>query len=260
MPTFDIEQLHVSVSKSVAEMAASAAARAGRRIKGLLSEQETVRAVFAAAASQDAFLEALLADPEIDWGRVEVLQLDEYVGLDRDNPLSLANWLERHLTGQVAVRRTEYMDGAAGDLVSECARYGAALTARPIDLGFLGVGENGHLAFNDPHVADLNDPDVVKVVEIDETSRMQQVHDGAFADLASVPGRALTITLPTILHIRTLVVVVPGAHKAPAIARALLGPVSSACPASSLRRHPDATLYVDPEAFKEADGQLMAAT
>ena len=259
MPTFDVERLHVRVDESGEEMGSSAATDVARRLRTLLTEQESVRAVFAAAASQEAFLHALLREPGIDWGRVEVLQLDEYVGLGRDNPLSLRSWLEGHLTHQVPIRHAEYMDGAAESLADECARYGASVTARPIDLGLIGIGENGHLAFNDPHVADFDDPLAVKVVDIDETSRVQQVRDGAFVDVASVPSRALTLTMSAILQIRTLSVVVPGAHKAPAVARALLGPVSPACPASALRRHADATLYVDRAAFAGAQEQFAPA-
>ncbi len=259
MPVFDVERLHVRVDESVDEMGSSAATDVARRLRALLAEQESVRAVFAAAASQEAFLHALLREPGIDWGRVEVLQLDEYVGLGRGNPLSLRRWLESHLTHQVAIGHAEYMDGAAESLADECARYGAVVTARPIDFGLIGIGENGHLAFNDPHVADFDDPHAVKVVDIDETSRVQQVRDGAFDALTSVPGRALTLTMSAILQIRILSVVVPGSHKAPAVARALLGPVSAVCPASALRRHADATLYVDQAAFAGAQEQLTPA-
>ncbi len=257
--TYEFEQLHVYVGDSVEDMAQAAATAVEGELKRLLAEQELVRTVFAAAWSQEAFVAALLQKPGIDWGRVEVIQLDEYVGLGSGNRLALCQWLERHVTGRVAVGRAEYMDGAAADMTAEVARYDAVVRARRIDLALIGIGETGHLAFNDPHVARFDDPQAVRLIEIDETSRAQQVREGAFPDLASVPHQALTITMSPLLGAAKLSVVVPGAHKAAAVARTLLGPISEACPASALRRHPAATLYLEQASFAATEEQLAAA-
>lgn len=260
MPDRKFDALNVRVFGSVDEMAAAAAERVRHELVTLLERLSQVRTVFAAAASQEAFLAALTRDRGIDWGRVEVLQLDEYVGLRADDPRSLRAWLQRHLTGVVPVGRIHYMDSAAPDPAAEAERYGRVVRERRIDLALLGIGENGHLAFNDPHVADFDDPPAVRLVDIDETSRAQQVHDGAFAWLDEVPHTALTLNMAPLLSAGALSVVVPGASKAGAVAAALLGPISTACPASALRRHPAATLYLDREAFAAADEQLASTS
>jgi glucosamine-6-phosphate deaminase len=240
-------------------MGAAAANDVACQLKELLSQQRMVRAVFAAAASQTPFIDALVGLDGIDWGRIEVLQLDEYVGLGRDDPASLGHWLELHLPKRVHLARVEYMNGMAENLTDECARYEAVIQERPIDLGVIGIGENGHLAFNDPHVANFADPRLVKVVEIDETSRMQQVRDGAFPSIDVVPRRALTLTIPPIRAIRVLSVVVPGQAKAAAVSAALVDPVSAKCPASVLRTHSAATLYLDENSFADAQTRLAPA-
>ena len=257
--TYDFEQLHVYVGDTLEDMAEAAASAVEGELKRLLAEQDHVRTVFAAAWSQEAFVAALLQKPGIDWGRVEVIQLDEYVGLGRGNPLALRRWLERHVTGRVPVGRAEYMDGGAPDMAAEVARYDAVVRQGRIDLALIGVGETGHLAFNDPHVARFDDPQAVRMIDIDETSRVQQVREGAFPDLATVPHQALTISMSPLLGAAKLSVVVPGAHKAEAVARTLLGPVSEACPASVLRRHPAATLYLERASFAATEAQLATA-
>ena len=141
------------------------------------------------------------------------------------------------------------MNGGAPDPTTEAERYGRLLADGGLDLALIGIGENGHLAFNDPHVADFDDPLVVKPVEIDDMSRRQQVRDGAFAAFDAVPRLALTVTMSTILASRAVSVVVPGAQKAAAVGRTLDGPIETACPASALRRHPDAVLFVDEAAL-----------
>jgi glucosamine-6-phosphate deaminase len=257
--TYDFEQLHVYVGESIEDMAEVAATGVATELTRLLDHQERVRTVFAAAWSQEAFLASLLERPGIEWGRVEVLQLDEYVGLRPDSPLALCHWLENHVTDRVPIARAEYMDGSAPDIAAEVARYEAVVRERRIDLGLIGIGENGHLAFNDPHVAQFDDPHAVKLVDIDETSRAQQVREGAFPDLLTVPRQALTITMSALLDAGRLSVVVPGAHKAGAVARTLVGPVSEACPASALRRHHAANLYLEQASFTATREQLAAA-
>jgi glucosamine-6-phosphate deaminase len=231
-------------------MGAAAADHATARLRERLALAGKARVVFAAAASQHEFLDALSRADGIDWSRVEAFQLDEYVGLPQGDERSFGQWLEEHIWSRVHPGRIEKLDGGNPDPDAECARYGALIADGGLDLALIGIGENGHVAFNDPHVADFADPLVVKLVEIDETSRRQQVRDGAFPSFELVPRLAMTVTMSTILASRTISVVVPGLQKAAAVAAALDGPVGNACPASALRRHPDAVLFVDVEAAR----------
>ena len=258
-PVVGVGLLRVCVYDTSQAMGVAAAHNVGQRLRLLLDRQESVRAAFAAAASQESFLDALAGEEGIDWSRVEVLQLDEYVGVGNDDPRSLCRWLANHVTERLGVVHASYMRGDAESLADECTRLEAEVNRRPIDLGLIGIGQNGHLAYNDPHVADFADPRLVKVVEIDATSRAQAVRDGAFPALAAVPREALTLTMSVLLRIQTLSIVVPGAHKAAAVADTLLGPISPACPASSLRQHADATLYVDADAFKQVGARLKSS-
>lgn len=230
-------------------MASAAAAHAAERLRAILDAGPRARVVFAAAVSQADMLDALVTQPGIDWARVDAFHLDEYVGLPKGDPRSFGQWLMDHLWSRVQPGRVELLDGGNDDPVAECRRYGALLDDGGIDLGLIGIGENGHLAFNDPHVADFDDPLTVKPVEIDEMSRRQQVRDGAFDAFEDVPRLALTVTMSALLASRSLSVVVPGAQKAAAVERTLEGPIETACPASALRRHPDAVLFLDEPAF-----------
>jgi glucosamine-6-phosphate deaminase len=246
------ERLRVVVLPTRSEMGRAAADHVAARLRVLLAAQPTVRAVFAAAASQEDFLAALVQADGIDWSRVVAFHLDEYVGLALGDPRSFGKWLDQHIFALVRPGRVELMNGGAPDPRAECARYGGLLADGGLDLALIGIGENGHLAFNDPHVADFDDPYPVKPVEIDDMSRHQQVRDGAFPDFEAVPRLAMTVTMSAILASRAISVVVPGPHKAAAVARTLDGPIETACPASALRRHPDAVLFVDEAAFSMA--------
>lgn len=243
------DDLRVVVSPDRAAMGAAAAAHAAGRLRGMLAERDRARVVFAAAASQADMLDALAREPGIDWARVDAFHLDEYVGLPPGHERSFGRWLGEHIWSRVHPGRVELIDGGNPDPDAEAARYGALLADGGIDLALLGIGENGHLAFNDPHVADFADPLVVKPVEIDDTSRRQQVRDGAFDAFEDVPRLALTVTMSTLLAARSISVVVPGAAKAAAVGRTLDGPIETACPASALRHHPDAVLFVDEAAM-----------
>jgi glucosamine-6-phosphate deaminase len=246
------DRLRVVVLADRTGMGRAAADHVADRFRSLLATQPRVRAIFAAAASQVDFLTDLAAADGIDWSRVEAFHLDEYVGLPLGDERSFGQWLDDHIFSLVRPGRVELMDGGAPDPVKEAARYGHLLTQGGLDLALIGIGENGHLAFNDPHVADFDDPFPVKPVEIDEMSRHQQVRDGAFAEFDAVPRLALTVTMSAILASRAISVVVPGPHKAAAVARTLDGPIETACPASGLRRHPDAVLFVDEAAISLA--------
>jgi glucosamine-6-phosphate deaminase len=248
------DRLVTTVHADRPAMGVAAADHAADRLRSLLAGDGRARVIFAAAASQAEFLDALASTPGIDWSRVTAFHLDEYVGLPLGDERSFGEWLERRIWSRVRPGRVERIDGGAADrgegaADGEADRYGRLLADGGIDLALIGIGENGHLAFNDPHVADFDDPRVVKPVEIDETSRNQQVRDGAFPSIDAVPRLALTVTMSAILASRAISVVVPGPQKAAAVAATLLGPITTACPASALRRHPDARLFVDQAAI-----------
>jgi glucosamine-6-phosphate deaminase len=251
------DSLRTAILPDRLAMGEAAADYAAERLRGLLAQQDRVRVMFAAAASQAEMLDALGGRPGLAWGRVEAFHLDEYIGLPPGHPQHFGEWLERHIWSRVRPGRIERLDGAnpAGP-DAEAARYGTLLADGGVDLALVGVGENGHVAFNDPHVAEFDDPLWVKPVVIDETSRRQQVRDGAFARVEDVPGLALTVTMSAIRACRALSIVVPGPQKAAAVAAMLDGPVATSCPASILRSHPDARMFLDEAA---ASGLAAAA-
>jgi glucosamine-6-phosphate deaminase len=242
---FTVDRLSVERFDTRREMGEAAAEAVRVKIKELLSERAEINMLFAAAPSQNEFLEALRSFSDIDWTRINALHMDEYVGLRDDAPQRFGNFLRAAIFDRVPFRSVWYLNGNAPDIDAECARYGALLKKYPLDIACTGIGENGHIAFNDPHVADFSDPKAVKKVDLDLRCRNQQVNDGCFAALDQVPSMALTLTVPTIFRAGFIVCVVPASTKAEAVKAALRGPVSEACPASILRRHPHATLYID---------------
>ncbi|MCR8724570.1 glucosamine-6-phosphate deaminase [Frigidibacter sp. ROC022] len=241
------EQLAVEIHPDRSGMARAAAAKAAGAIRDILARQGSARLSFAAAASQAEMLEALRAESGIDWSRVTAFHIDDYLDLPADAPQRFANWLDRNLFGKLPFGAVHRMPVDLGP-ERACAEYQALLTEAPIDLGLLGIGVNGHIAFNDPPVADFEDVPWVKVVELDDICRQQQVDDGAFDSFDQVPRRAVTLTVPALMAARQIVCTVPGRAKAAAVKRLLSGPVGSDCPATILRRHPNATLYLDAEA------------
>lgn len=243
------ERLRVRVYASRPQMGAAAAAEAADVLREAIATRGGARAIFASAASQNELLASLKEAPGIDWGKVTAFHMDEYLGENVPKPQQFGQFLKDRLFAAVQPGTVHYLNGQAADPQAECDRYARLLREAPIDLCCLGIGETGHLAFNDPPVADFADPEWVKVVEIDEQSRIQQVHDGAFARVEDVPRTALTLTLPALLTARRLIAVVPGATKSEAVARTLAAPLSTACPATILRQITRATLYLDSEAF-----------
>ncbi|MEV5752500.1 glucosamine-6-phosphate deaminase [Actinoallomurus sp. NPDC052308] len=206
-----------------------------------LETRPEVRMIFAAAPSQEAALRALAAQPGIDWTRVTAFHMDEYLGLDDGAPQRFGTWLRRTFFDRVPLGAVHLIDPDAPP-----EAYARPLAAAPIDITCLGIGVNGHLAFNDPP-ADLDDPASVKVVELDEVCRRQQVDDGCFATLAEVPERAITLTVPALLSAEEVFCMVPGARKRDAVTAALRGPIGGHLPASALRTHPRCVVYVDEE-------------
>ena len=209
--------------------------------------------VFAAAPSQDEFLAGLVADAEIDWSRVTAFHMDEYLGIDADHPASFRRYLQEHLFRLVGIGqdRLRLIPGEQVERpLQTCLAYEDLLRANPTDIVCAGIGENGHLAFNDPPVADFLDPVLVKVVRLDAPCRNQQLNDGCFDRLEEIPTHAYTLTIPALLSAPVVSVVVPGPRKANAVLTTLRGPISEACPATALRRHAGARLYLDRESAR----------
>lgn len=247
----EVENLVVRVFETRSEMGLEAAKDVEKRLKQIINKKGEATVVFAAAPSQNELLEELLKC-DIEWNRVRALHMDEYIGLSKEAPAGFGNFLRRAIFDRVSFKEIHYLADAGDNEETACATYSAILEKYPPDLILLGVGENGHLAFNDPPVADFNDPKKVKVVELDEVCRNQQVNDGCFPTLEDVPTHAMTLTMSTIINAPETVVVVPGKLKANAIEAMLHGPVSTACPASVLRIHPASTLYLDKDSASKA--------
>lgn len=224
-------------------LGAAAAADIGAAVIRRLKERSEVRMIFASAPSQEATLRSLAQVPGIDWPRVTAFHMDEYLGLAPSAPQRFGSWLRSVLFGRVPVG-TVHLIEPGHDPRQTAAAYAGLLAAAPVDIVCLGIGVNGHLAFNDPP-ADLADRSLARIVELDEVSRRQQVDDGCFADLADVPRQAITLTVPALLTAEEVFCVVPGGHKRAAVTAALRGPVGGAVPASALRTHPRCVIYVD---------------
>ena len=210
--------------------------------------KEKIRIVFAAAPSQDSMLDYLTKSKLIDWRKIDAFHMDEYIGLAPGSPQLFSSYLEDNLFSKVPLNKNTI--DVNNDVPSEIIRYTNLLEAGPIDIVCLGIGENGHLAFNDPHVADFNDAETVKIVELDDACRIQQVNDGCFESFEKVPEKAITLTIPTLLKGTRLFCVVLGAKKSDAVKKALTEPLSTSCPASILTTHADCNYYFDKAAYK----------
>jgi glucosamine-6-phosphate deaminase len=243
--SFRADKLNVYVYESRPKMGAAAAAVVAAEIRRLIEARGKAVGIFASAPSQNEFLAALVEASGIDWSRVVGFHLDEYLGMDDQAPQSFRRFLIDRLVRKVGLSEFHGLRGDAENGAAESKRYGDLLAANPPDFAVLGIGENGHLAFIDPPFCDFDDPQQVKVVELDEVCRAQQVNDGAFASIADVPREALSLTIPTIMARPRLFAIVPGPAKRQAIKSTVEGPVATTCPASILRRHPDAHLFID---------------
>ena len=245
MKTFKKDLLSVNVYETRTEMGNAAARDIKECILSLLKAKETVNMIFAAAPSQNEVLSALACDKEIPWNRVNAFHMDEYIGLPADAPQGFGNFLKAHIFGLADFKSVSYIDITANDADKECERYAELLKKNPTDIVVMGIGENGHIAFNDPPVADFNDKKAVKAVELDPVCRNQQVNDGCFARLDDVPKTAITLTVPTLFAGEHLFCIVPAKTKANAVRDTVYGEISEKCPATVLRRHKSAVLYLD---------------
>ena len=240
------DSLCVKTCDSREEMGAAAAKDAAACLRKLLEEKEEVNCMFAAAPSQNEFLEALIKEPGINWQRVHAFHMDEYCGLVQGSEGTFSRFLRNAIFDRKPFCSVNLIDGEK-DFEQECRRYEALLRKYPMDIVFMGIGENGHIAFNDPQVADFGDEAMVKKVELDEKCRRQQVNDGCFPSLEQVPAYALTVTVPGLMKARYHFCIVPGSRKAEAVGATVTGPVAESCPASILRLQPNACLYLDGE-------------
>jgi glucosamine-6-phosphate deaminase len=239
-------------------MGQAAAEQAAVAIRRAIAAQGNARIIAATAASQLEFLDALTKSPGIDWSRVEVFHLDEYIGLPATHPGSFRRMLLEQLLQKTGISHYHLLDGDAADPSEVVSRVGTQLASRPVDIAFLGVGENGHIAFNDPP-ADFETEQPYIIVKLDEACRQQQVGEAWFAEISQVPKHAISMSARQILKAREILAVVPGPRKAQAVKACFEGPISPMAPASILRTHPDVTIYLDKDSALLLSPALQSA-
>jgi glucosamine-6-phosphate deaminase len=251
--TFQVDSLQVEIYRQEADLVESLVDRTQSYLSQIVDRQGHAAAILASGGSQIQLLDSLTRCKEIDWARMTLFHLDEYLGIGGEHPASFQRYMRELVTDKVSPERFHYLAGDTLEPISECDRYYRLLSAQPIDLCFLGIGATGHIAFNEPEVADFADPYPVKLVKLADKSRQQQVNGGFFDRIATVPQYALTLTLPTICRARQICCLAIGAKKAEIVRTMLTGTITSECPASILRKYPNATLYLD-----EAAASLLA--
>ncbi|HPC77931.1 MAG TPA: glucosamine-6-phosphate deaminase [bacterium] len=247
-----VDEVLVKIYKNRDEMGKAAAFDVAERIREIARVKDTINIVFAAAPSQNEFLSYLNME-KLDWNKINAFHMDEYIGLPADAPQSFASFLKERLFSKKPFKNIFYINGNAVSPEEECNRLSRLLEDNPLDITCMGIGENGHIAFNDPHVADFDDPKKVKIVDLDEKCRQQQVNDGCFKDIDDVPRYAITMTIPTLVSSPFIFCIVPGKQKAEAVRNTLLGPVSESCPASIIRRCKNSILYLDLDSASKLD-------
>ncbi len=245
MKSFKKDKLQVNIYENRTLMGEAAARDIKAKIAELLSKKQEINMIFAAAPSQNDVLKSLVEDKEIEWDRVNAYHMDEYIGLDKNAPQGFGNFLKAHIFGLVPFKSVNYIDISTTNPEGEAERYGKLLQENPTDIVIMGIGENGHIAFNDPPVANFKDEKWVKPVKLDEICRQQQVNDGCFASIDEVPTHAMTLTVPTLVKAPYLFCIVPAPTKAKAVYETLNGAIDEHCPASILRLQENAILYLD---------------
>ncbi|GBE92616.1 glucosamine-6-phosphate deaminase [Nostoc cycadae] len=242
---FRVDDLQVQVYNSEAEMAENVAQITRKYLKDILEKQGKAAVLLATGNSQLKFLDALIQLGGVDWSKITLFHLDEYLGITADHPASFRRYLRERVENKLTPQEFHYIEGDTLEPVAECDRYTQLLQAQPIDLCCLGVGENGHLAFNDPSVANFQDPYSVKLVKLDLVNRQQQVNTGYFPNIDSVPQYAFTVTLPLICSANKIICLAPEKRKAQVVKQMLQQTISTDCPASILRHQSQATLFLD---------------
>jgi glucosamine-6-phosphate deaminase len=250
---FQIENLKIETYSTREEAGIAAAEAAAEELKVLGQKNGDISVVFATGASQLETLRALVVIPGLPWDRVRGFHMDEYVGITPDHKASFRKYLRTNLTQHVRMHQFYEVDGGSPDPEAACRNYAQSMHVVSPQLCLLGIGENGHLAFNDPGVADFNDPLDMKIVDLDDDCKRQQVAEGWFKSTDEVPSQAMTLTIPALFRVPKLIVSVPGIRKAAIVARTLHNSISTACPATILRTHPDCTVYLDEESASELD-------
>jgi glucosamine-6-phosphate deaminase len=242
-------KLEIIVLENRASLGQTAARMVSKTIEQLLLSKPLINMIFAAAPSQNEFLDALVSDSSIEWQKINAFHMDEYLGLPYAAPQLFSSFLKRKLFERVPFASVNCIDGNAADHKAECERYSRLLKSNPVDIVCMGIGENTHIAFNDPHVANFRDPETVKRVQLDLTCRQQQVNDGCFDTLNAVPQYALTLTIPALMCASHIFCMVPGVNKAAAVKHTLQGAVLQRYPSSILKIHSNAILFVDADSF-----------
>lgn len=243
--SFKKDNLEVKIYPTREELGSAAGFEAATIIKALQRTQPFVNIIFAAAPSQNEFLENLISQEGIVWERINAFHMDEYLGLMPNAPQAFGNFLKERIFDRKPFRSVNYLNGQCESKEEECNRYSQLLSANPAHIVCMGIGENGHIAFNDPHVADFEDKAQVKVVELDGPCRQQQVNDGCFASIGQVPTHALTLTIPALLKARYIFCMVPASSKAQAVANTIEQVISESFPSTILRNHQSAKLFID---------------
>ena len=239
--------LKINVYDSAEDLAVSAASEAQKFLRAAIAIKGRAAAIIATGNSQLLFLEKLTALSGIDWSLVTLFHMDEYLGIAEDHKASFRRYIRENVVEKIHPRAVHYIRGDSVEPIKECLRYEALVTTTGIDMICMGIGENGHIAFNDPPVADFKDEEGVKIVKLDEACRAQQVGEGHFPSIDAVPQYALTLTIPILVNADKILCIVPDRRKADAVAATVHGPVGKECPASVLRRQKQATLFLDQE-------------
>jgi glucosamine-6-phosphate deaminase len=245
--TFQVDELPVRVYAAQEDLARDAAREVQAHLQQCIAERGEARAILATGNSQIRFLDELIKLGGVDWSKLTLFHMDEYMGIDENHKASFRRYMRERVEARVKPRVFHYLQGEADQPLDECARYADLLQAREIDLCCLGIGENGHIAFNDPHVAEFDDPWSVKLVSLDLKCRQQQVNEGHFPSVDDMPRYAYTLTIPTLCAVRKMICISPEKRKAQAVHNALREAVSTNCPASYLRTQRQALLLIDEE-------------
>ena len=250
---FSVEKLNIFCYDTKKEMSEEGGKEAARLIRNAYEDKGYANLIFASSPSQLGML-SVLANEAVDWGKVNAFHMDEYIGLGIEHKASFANYIRENFFKKVKMNNNFYINGLAKDIEMECKRYADLLEQFPTDITFAGIGENGHLAFNDPKIADFFEPRLMKVNEsLDEVCRQQQLNDGWFEKLEDIPEKALTITLSGLLRAKYFFATVPGKTKSNIIKRCLEEPISQKVPASILRLHQNAVLYIDSDSASKLE-------